>query len=105
MTTAGGGTGAAAAVTLQLPRPLHGLADDQGVLRIPVASGATLAAVLDAVDARFPVLGRRLRDETGALRRYVNVYLDGEDVRWLAGPDTPLRAGQEVRVIASVAGG
>lgn len=98
-------TAPSAAVTVRLPRPLHGLADDQGVLRIPVASGATLAAVLDDVDAHFPVLGRRLRDETGALRRYVNLYIDGEDVRWLAGPDTPIRAGQEVRVIASVAGG
>ncbi|GAA1111997.1 hypothetical protein GCM10009582_06980 [Arthrobacter flavus] len=51
------------------------------------------------------MFARRIRDETGALRRYVNVYVDGEDVRRLAGLSTPVPPGAEVMIIQSVAGG
>jgi molybdopterin converting factor small subunit len=51
------------------------------------------------------VLGRRIRDETGALRRYVNVYVDGEDVRLLGGVSTEVAPGQEIQILQSVAGG
>lgn len=64
-----------------------------------------MASLLDAVAAEYAVLGRRLRDETGALRRFVNVYVDGDEVRRLQGLDTEVQPGQEVLVIQSVAGG
>lgn len=68
--------------------------------------GATeLMQVFEILQRDFPILGRRLRDETGALRRFVNVYLDGEDVRMLAGLATPVRPGQSIQIIQSVAGG
>jgi sulfur-carrier protein len=51
------------------------------------------------------VFDRRVRDETGALRRHVNVYVDGEEVRRLSGLDTPVPSGAEVMVVQSVAGG
>jgi molybdopterin converting factor small subunit len=51
------------------------------------------------------VLARRLRDETGALRRYVNIYVNGDEVRRLRGLETEVAAGQEVVIIQSVAGG
>ena len=65
----------------------------------------TLNAVLDALASRFPGLNRRLRDERGELRRYINIYVDGEECRWLAGADTPVPNGAEIRLIPSVAGG
>lgn len=65
----------------------------------------SVGKLLDAVTADFTVLGRRLRDETGALRRFVNIYVDGDDVRRLQGLATEVRPGQEVLVIQSVAGG
>jgi molybdopterin converting factor small subunit len=65
----------------------------------------TVGSLLDAVAAEYAVLGRRLRDETGALRRFVNVYVDGDEVRRLQGLDTRVSPGQEVLVIQSVAGG
>ena len=67
--------------------------------------GATLRTVLDALGERSPALERRLRDERGALRRYVNFYVDGDECRTLDGLDTPLDAGAEVMIIPSVAGG
>ena len=79
----------------------------EGVASVPVehADGAPLAEVLDSLGARCPGLGHRIRDERGELRRYVNVYIDGEDARRLAGLGTPVAAGAEVRIVPSVAGG
>ena len=59
----------------------------------------------NAVDAVIAALARRIRDETGAVRRFVNVYVDGDDIRHADGTATPLRDGSEVHVIPSVAGG
>jgi molybdopterin converting factor small subunit len=80
-------------------RPLAG-----GVASLEI-DAPTLGTVLDDVAARHPALERRLRDERGGLRRYVNFYVDGEECRRLAGAETPLAPGVEVRIIPSVAGG
>lgn len=67
--------------------------------------GATLQQVLDVLREQSPGLERRLRDERGALRRYVNFYIDGDECRLLDGQETAVNAGTEVMVIPSVAGG
>ncbi|SOE02475.1 ubiquitin-like small modifier protein 1 [Blastococcus haudaquaticus] len=69
------------------------------------AGGGTLADLLDALATEHPMLGRRIRDETGAVRRYVNVYVDGDDVRYQGGLAAPVPDGAEVQVLPSVAGG
>jgi sulfur-carrier protein len=69
------------------------------------AGGGTVRELLDAVGADHPLLERRIRDEAGALRRFVNVYVDGDDVRWSGGLDTAVRDGAVVQVLPSVAGG
>jgi sulfur-carrier protein len=89
--------------SLVVPGALRGEVD--GASRVRVAATGTVRAVLDEVATRWPRLERRVRDETGEIRRYVNVYVDGEDVRRLAGQDTPVATDAEVRVIQSVAGG
>ncbi|WP_231929888.1 MoaD/ThiS family protein [Micromonospora inositola] len=63
------------------------------------------AGVLDELAGAWPRLARRIRDERGELRRYVNVYVDGEDCRHVGGLDTPVGDGAEVQVLPSVAGG
>jgi molybdopterin converting factor small subunit len=68
-------------------------------------TGGTLADLLDALCSEHPLLGRRIRDETGAVRRFVNVYVDGEDARFEQGLATPVRDGTVVQVLPSVAGG
>ena len=67
--------------------------------------GATVGAVLDALFERHGELRDRLSDGDGGLRRFVNVYVDGEDIRFGDGLDTPVADGQEVQILPAVAGG
>ncbi len=90
---------------MRLPSTLRARAGDQATVDVRVADDATLADVLDVLAQRYPGLERRLRDERGQLRRYVNFYVDGEECRHLAGAATPLRDVAEVQIIPSVAGG
>ena len=69
------------------------------------AEGETLAAVLDDLDARYPGIKGRVLDEAGALRRFVNVYVGNDDVRFLEDLQTPTPDGTQVSVIPAVAGG
>jgi len=91
------------AVTILVPGVLRG--DVDGAPRLEVPSGETLGAVLDEVGARWPRFDRRIRDERGQLRRYVNVFVDGEECRRLSGLATPVPDGTEIQVLPSVAGG
>lgn len=92
-------------VQLRVPRVLAPDAGGARLLSLPVPSGRTLQSLLDGLRETHPTLERRVRDETGVQRRFVNVYVDGADVRHESGVATPVRAGQVVEVIQSVAGG
>ena len=80
-------------------------AEAGGEHRLRVDADGSLGAVLDEIGHRWPRLERRIRDEQGALRRYVNVYVDGEDCRRSGGLQTPVAAAAEIQVLPSVAGG
>ena len=80
-------------------------AEAGGAGRLTVDADGTLGAVLDELAERYPRLERRIRDERRQLRRYVNVYIDGDDCRAVAGLDSPVPAGAEIQVLPSVAGG
>ena len=67
--------------------------------------GGTVADLLDTLGSVHPRLVRRIRDEAGALRRFVNVYVDGDDVRFAGGLGAPVPDGAVVQVLPSVAGG
>jgi molybdopterin converting factor small subunit len=69
------------------------------------AEAGTLREVLAHLDASYPGLGRRILDDAGQLRRFVNVYVGDEDVRLAQGLDTPVPSGVQVSVIPAVAGG
>ena len=92
-------------IRLVLPSILQPLAGGQSILTAPAEGSMTVRKLLDSVAGEYPVLARRLRDETGALRRHVNVYVDGDEVRRLQGLETEVADGQEVLIIQSVAGG
>jgi molybdopterin synthase sulfur carrier subunit len=92
-------------ISVVLPSVLQPLAGGQSVLTAPADGPVTVRRLLDSVTGGHPVLARRLRDETGALRRYVNIYVNGDEVRRLQGLETEVAAGQEVLIIQSVAGG
>lgn len=93
-------------VRLGLPANLADLVGGRRELSVSVdGEQATIAQVLDVVGGVHPVLERRIRDEAGGLRRYVNVYADGVDIRSLQTQDTSLADGALVLVIPSIAGG
>jgi molybdopterin converting factor small subunit len=89
-------------VTVKIPTQLRNLTD--GAEKVD-ASGATLGEVIADIDARHPGLKDRLLDDSGKLRRFVNVYLDDEDVRFLQGLETQLDEGARLSIIPAVAGG
>jgi sulfur-carrier protein len=91
-------------VRVRLPGVLAEHCDGQRSLTVEPPP-ATVGDLLDVLEAQHPRLCRRLRDETGTLRRHVNVYVDGENARTLQGLATPLRRDAEVQVLPSVAGG
>ena len=90
------------AVTVRIPTQLRNLSGNAA--EVPV-DGVTVADVLKALDVAHPGFGERLFDESGALRRFVNVFLDDEDIRFLDGTDTAVSAGQTVSIVPAVAGG
>ncbi|OZM70934.1 molybdopterin synthase sulfur carrier subunit [Amycolatopsis antarctica] len=92
-------------VDVRLPSMLRPIVGGESSLPVDLDGPATLGGVLDRLRERYPALERRLRDERGTLRRYVNFYVDGEECRRLDGAGTALRDGAEVVVIPSVAGG
>ena len=69
------------------------------------ASGETLAAVLTDLDAQYPGIGPRVLDDEGRLRRFVNVYVNDDDVRFLEDLRTPTPDGASISIIPAVAGG
>lgn len=89
-------------VTVKIPTQLRSLTADAGEVQ---ASAATIGELIDDLESRHPGIRERLLDEDGHLRRFVNVYLNDEDVRFLDGPDTKLPEGATVSIIPSVAGG
>jgi molybdopterin converting factor small subunit len=91
------------AITIHLPAVLAELAEGRRTLEAP--AGATLGGVVADVAARYPDLGRRLRDERGQPYPFVTFYLNDEDTRFRGGFDAPLRDGDEVTVVPAIAGG
>ena len=90
-------------VKVRIPTPLRKLTGEQDV--VTANESGTLAELIDALEAQHPGLKERLCDETGELRRFVNVYVNGEDVRFLSGLRTPIESGAEVSIVPAVAGG
>jgi sulfur-carrier protein len=91
-----------ARITVLIPTPLRRFTG--GDAKVAVA-GSSVREVLDALDAAHPGIGERLRDDSGQLRRFVNVFVNGQNVRDGQGVDTPLAAGDEVGIIPAMAGG
>ena len=90
------------AVTVRIPTPLRQLSGGAAAV---TAEGVTVQEVLDDMECQHPGFKERLFDERGELRRFVNIYIGGEDIRFLDELSTVLRDGQEVSIVPAVAGG
>jgi sulfur-carrier protein len=90
------------AVTVKLPTQLRDAAGGQAEVS---GEGATVGEVLESLYGQYGPLRDRLTDDGGGLRRFVNVYVGGEDIRFLDGLETPVEDGAELNVLPAVAGG
>ena len=90
------------AVLVRIPTPLRRAVGGQRDLNIDAAS---VGAVIEGIEQQFPGFRERLIDEDGSMRRLINVYVNGEDIRHAQGVDTPLKAGDEVSIVPAVSGG
>ena len=89
-------------LTVRIPTQLRPLTGGAGEVEV---EGSTVGDALKALDAAHPGMGDRLFDEAGNLRRFVNVFLADEDVRFLDGLATPVPSGQTLSIVPAVAGG
>ena len=89
-------------VQVLIPTPLQKFTNDEASVELEATS---VDGLIDALDSRYPGLKGRLCDEAGKLRRFLNVYVNSEDIRFLENQTTPLKDGDEVSIVPAVAGG
>jgi len=90
------------AIVVRIPTPLQKFTKQQSAVE---TTGTTIQDMLDELGRHFPGLREQLCDERGAIRKFVNLYLNNEDIRFMAGEKTVLTDGDEVAIIPAVAGG
>ncbi len=89
-------------IKVRIPTPLRTLTEGQGEVDL---EGKSIAALIDTLESTYPGMKERLCDEQGALRRFVNIYINEEDIRFHQGLETPVEEGDEVSIIPAIAGG
>lgn len=90
------------AFTVRIPQPLRNLTAGASTVQ---TTGGTLGLAVLELEAAYPGIKERIMDESGDIRRFVNIYVNGEDVRFLDGLGTKLKDGDEVSIVPAVAGG
>ena len=89
-------------IPVRIPTPLRKLTLNQEVVE---AEGATIREVIDSLETNYPGLKERICDEQDRIRRFVNIFLNDEDIRFLKESETPVKSGDEVSIVPAIAGG
>jgi molybdopterin synthase sulfur carrier subunit len=89
-------------IKVRIPTPLRPLTKGQGEVE---SAAGNIVDMIGSLDAAYPGLKNRLCDEKGDLRRFVNIYVNEEDIRFLNGKETSLKDGDEVSIVPAIAGG
>jgi sulfur-carrier protein len=87
---------------VRIPTPLRKLTNNEELIEVNANS---VGAAITELQTRYPGIKERLVDETGAIRRFVNVYVNEEDIRFLQNQETPLKGTDEISIIPAIAGG
>ena len=90
------------AVSVLVPTPLRNLTQGNDTVEVDASN---VTALVDALEAGYPGMGGRLRGDDGTLRRFINIYVNDEDIRFLSGAETPLKDGDQVSIVPAIAGG
>ena len=85
-----------------IPTPLRKLTSDLDTVS---AAGANIGEIIDNLEAAFPGLKDRVCDEAGNVRRFVNIFVNGEDIRFLSDKATPVKESDEISIVPAIAGG
>ncbi len=88
--------------SVRIPTPLRKLTSDKDEVNI---SAANIAQLIDEMESQYPGIKSRLCDESGNVRRFINLYVNNEDIRFLNGKETALNEGDIVSIIPAIAGG
>ncbi|MCD5397546.1 MoaD/ThiS family protein [candidate division NPL-UPA2 bacterium] len=89
-------------IKVRIPTPLQKLTGNQAEVE---SQGKTVHELIDSLEKSYPGLKERIYDEEGKLRRFINIYVNEEDVRFLRKDNTPIKDGDEVSIIPAIAGG
>jgi molybdopterin synthase sulfur carrier subunit len=89
-------------IPVRIPTPLRKLTQNQEVVE---AEGATIREVINSLENSYPGLKERICDEQDHVRRFVNIFLNDEDIRFLEESETPVKSGDEVSIVPAIAGG
>ncbi len=89
-------------IKVRIPTPLRRLTGGKGEVDL---EGTSIAALINTLDIQYPGMKERLCDEEGAVRRFVNIYINEEDIRFHQGLEPPVTEGDEVFIIPAIAGG
>ncbi|MGM0568449.1 MAG: ubiquitin-like small modifier protein 1 [Elusimicrobiota bacterium] len=87
---------------VKIPQPLRSVVEGKNELEI---GADTVEQVLRELESKYPAIKERIKDEEGSLRRFINVFVDGNDIRHLKGVETPVQKGSEVCILPAIAGG
>jgi molybdopterin synthase sulfur carrier subunit len=88
--------------TIRIPSPLRRYTNSQSKVQV---SGATIQELIDNLESAYPGVKTRLCDDSGQIKRYVNVFINGEEIRTLQGADTPVADKDEISIVPAMAGG
>ena len=89
-------------IKVRIPTPLRKLTNDEELVQV---NAVNVGEAIAELQGKYPGIKERLLDETGAVRRFVNVYVNEEDIRFLENQGTPLKDGDEISIIPAIAGG
>ncbi|HEY0790160.1 MAG TPA: ubiquitin-like small modifier protein 1 [Chthoniobacterales bacterium] len=89
-------------VPVRIPTPLRKLTDNQEVVQV---NGANIREVINSLESAFPGLKERICDDKNQIRRFVNVFVNEEDIRFLQDSETPVKSGDEISIVPAIAGG
>lgn len=90
------------AIKVLIPTPLQKFTNNEATIE---CTGGNIVELMDTLDSNYPGIKARLCDDSGELRRFVNFYVNSEDIRFLDGKETALNDGDEVSIVPAVAGG
>ncbi len=89
-------------ITVRIPTPLRPMTGGKSEVEV---KGDSIAGLIDQLNSIHPGLKDRICDERGEIRRFINIYLNEEDIRFLTGKETPIKDGDEVSIVPAIAGG